>query len=216
MIGGCERKASTSSSFKQRSNEIPPPRRRPRPSPLVASRVPQAFGTGSDDSSCRLFDMRCYGEANYFGNDKVWCGVVRRDALRCAAPGDAVMGAVVLCASQAWPQAGEPAGRGPNGLNAAVAVFVCASERASMFSFALQAVVGRLLASLVARTSRQVTCFVAWSLCGSGVERLNTTKYVRSERAVKLLGFFWGGGSIGDRGEASPPRATEASCPTPH
>lgn len=31
----------------------------------------QAFGTGSDDSSCRLFDMRCYGEANYFGNDKV-------------------------------------------------------------------------------------------------------------------------------------------------
>lgn len=33
--------------------------------------VAQAFGTGSDDSSCRLFDMRCYGEANYFGNDKV-------------------------------------------------------------------------------------------------------------------------------------------------
>ncbi|CAM9571177.1 unnamed protein product [Laminaria digitata] len=31
----------------------------------------KAFGTGSDDSSCRLFDMRCYGEANYFGNDKV-------------------------------------------------------------------------------------------------------------------------------------------------
>lgn len=38
--------------------------------------LPQAFGTGSDDSSCRLFDMRCYGEANYFGNDKV-CLVLR-------------------------------------------------------------------------------------------------------------------------------------------
>lgn len=38
---------------------------------LNACAVQQAFGTGSDDSSCRLFDMRCYGEANYFGNDKV-------------------------------------------------------------------------------------------------------------------------------------------------
>lgn len=35
----------------------------------------KAFGTGSDDSSCRLFDMRCYGEANYFGNDKILCGI---------------------------------------------------------------------------------------------------------------------------------------------
>lgn len=41
------------------------------PLPSFGPSLPQAFGTGSDDSSCRLFDMRCYGEANYFGNDKV-------------------------------------------------------------------------------------------------------------------------------------------------
>jgi guanine nucleotide-binding protein G(I)/G(S)/G(T) subunit beta-1 len=35
----------------------------------------KAIGTGSDDSSCRLFDMRCYGEVNYFGNDKILCGI---------------------------------------------------------------------------------------------------------------------------------------------
>ncbi|KAG5178676.1 WD40-repeat-containing domain protein [Tribonema minus] len=35
----------------------------------------KSFGTGSDDSSCRLFDMRCYGEVNYFGNDKILCGI---------------------------------------------------------------------------------------------------------------------------------------------
>lgn len=35
----------------------------------------RALGTGSDDSSCRLFDMRCYGEVNYFGNDKILCGI---------------------------------------------------------------------------------------------------------------------------------------------
>jgi len=34
-----------------------------------------AFGTGSDDSTCRLFDMRCYGEVNKFGNDKIICGI---------------------------------------------------------------------------------------------------------------------------------------------
>merc|ERR1711998_501794 len=35
----------------------------------------RAFGTGSDDSSCRLFDLRCYGEVNNFGNDKILCGI---------------------------------------------------------------------------------------------------------------------------------------------
>ncbi|CAM9293897.1 unnamed protein product [Chrysoparadoxa australica] len=35
----------------------------------------KSIGTGSDDSSCRLFDMRCYGEVNYFGNDKILCGI---------------------------------------------------------------------------------------------------------------------------------------------
>jgi len=35
----------------------------------------KAFGTGSDDSSCRLFDMRCYGEVNNFGSDKILCGI---------------------------------------------------------------------------------------------------------------------------------------------
>ncbi|CAM9140255.1 unnamed protein product [Heterosigma akashiwo] len=34
-----------------------------------------AFGTGSDDSSCRMFDMRCYGEVNQFGNDRILCGI---------------------------------------------------------------------------------------------------------------------------------------------
>jgi len=34
-----------------------------------------AFGTGSDDSSCRLFDLRCYAELNQFGNDKILCGI---------------------------------------------------------------------------------------------------------------------------------------------
>ncbi len=34
-----------------------------------------AFGTGSDDSTCRLFDMRCYGEVNKFGNPEINCGI---------------------------------------------------------------------------------------------------------------------------------------------
>ena len=35
----------------------------------------KAFGTGSDDSSCRLFDLRCYNEVNIFGNEKILCGI---------------------------------------------------------------------------------------------------------------------------------------------
>jgi len=38
-----------------------------------------AFGTGSDDSTCRLFDMRCYSEVNCFGNDKILCGITSVD-----------------------------------------------------------------------------------------------------------------------------------------
>mmetsp|Transcript_19040 Transcript_19040/g.30781 ORF Transcript_19040/g.30781 Transcript_19040/m.30781 type:complete len:346 (+) Transcript_19040:65-1102(+) len=34
-----------------------------------------AIGTGSDDSSCRLFDMRCYGEVNKFQSDRITCGI---------------------------------------------------------------------------------------------------------------------------------------------
>eukprot|EP01083_Nonionella_stella_P079462 218074_1 len=34
-----------------------------------------AFGTGSDDSTCRIFDMRCYGEVNRFGNEDVNSGI---------------------------------------------------------------------------------------------------------------------------------------------
>lgn len=34
-----------------------------------------AFGTGSDDASCRLFDMRSYGEVNKFKSDKITCGI---------------------------------------------------------------------------------------------------------------------------------------------
>lgn len=35
----------------------------------------QGFGTGSDDSTCRAFDMRSYGEVNCFGHDKILCGI---------------------------------------------------------------------------------------------------------------------------------------------
>lgn len=34
-----------------------------------------AFGTGSDDSTCRLFDMRCYGEVNKFTAEHITCGI---------------------------------------------------------------------------------------------------------------------------------------------
>jgi len=34
-----------------------------------------AFGTGSDDSTCRLFDMRCYGEINKFAHENILCGI---------------------------------------------------------------------------------------------------------------------------------------------
>uniref|UniRef100_A0A7S1CC86 Guanine nucleotide-binding protein subunit beta n=1 Tax=Bicosoecida sp. CB-2014 TaxID=1486930 RepID=A0A7S1CC86_9STRA len=33
------------------------------------------FGTGSDDSTCRLFDMRSYAQLNEFQNDKILCGI---------------------------------------------------------------------------------------------------------------------------------------------
>jgi len=35
----------------------------------------KAFGTGSDDSSCRLFDLRCYQQVNSFTHDKIVCGI---------------------------------------------------------------------------------------------------------------------------------------------
>ena len=34
-----------------------------------------AFGSGSDDASCRLFDIRCYGEINVMSNQKTSSGV---------------------------------------------------------------------------------------------------------------------------------------------
>ncbi len=34
-----------------------------------------AFVTGSDDSSCRLFDLRACAELNVFGSDKILCGI---------------------------------------------------------------------------------------------------------------------------------------------
>jgi len=34
-----------------------------------------AFGTGSDDSSCRLFDLRSYAQLNKFDNHKILCGI---------------------------------------------------------------------------------------------------------------------------------------------
>lgn len=39
----------------------------------------QAFGTGSDDSSCRLFDMRCLQQVNLFRSSNVVCGITSID-----------------------------------------------------------------------------------------------------------------------------------------
>jgi guanine nucleotide-binding protein G(I)/G(S)/G(T) subunit beta-1 len=35
----------------------------------------QAFGTGSDDASCRLFDMRSFRQMNQYMSDKILCGI---------------------------------------------------------------------------------------------------------------------------------------------
>lgn len=35
----------------------------------------KSFGTGSDDSSCRLFDLRSFQEVNIFQSDKILCGI---------------------------------------------------------------------------------------------------------------------------------------------
>jgi len=35
----------------------------------------QAFGTGSDDSHCRLFDMRAAQQLNKYNSDKILCGI---------------------------------------------------------------------------------------------------------------------------------------------
>jgi len=34
-----------------------------------------AFGSGSDDSSCRLFDLRAYGQLNKYSDEKILCGI---------------------------------------------------------------------------------------------------------------------------------------------
>jgi len=34
-----------------------------------------AFGSGSDDSSCRMFDLRSFNQANSFTDDKIVCGI---------------------------------------------------------------------------------------------------------------------------------------------
>ena len=35
----------------------------------------RAVGTGSDDASCRLFDLRCYGAVNTFSSPRILCGI---------------------------------------------------------------------------------------------------------------------------------------------
>ena len=35
----------------------------------------EAFGTGSDDASCRLFDLRADRELNQFTHDNILCGI---------------------------------------------------------------------------------------------------------------------------------------------
>lgn len=34
-----------------------------------------SFGTGSDDASCRLFDLRCFQEVNSFRHQRILCGI---------------------------------------------------------------------------------------------------------------------------------------------
>ena len=34
-----------------------------------------SFGTGSDDSSCKLFDLRCYNQLQNFSNEMIMCGI---------------------------------------------------------------------------------------------------------------------------------------------
>jgi guanine nucleotide-binding protein G(I)/G(S)/G(T) subunit beta-1 len=41
-----------------------------------------AFGTGSDDSSCRLFDLRSHQQVNNFTADKIVCGITSVDFSR--------------------------------------------------------------------------------------------------------------------------------------
>ena len=43
-----------------------------QPHPL---RLPLLFCTGSDDASCRLFDMRCHAEMKQYTHDKILCGI---------------------------------------------------------------------------------------------------------------------------------------------
>jgi len=38
-----------------------------------------SFGTGSDDSSCRLFDIRAYSQVNLFQNERILCGITSVD-----------------------------------------------------------------------------------------------------------------------------------------
>lgn len=38
-----------------------------------------AFGTGSDDSACRLFDIRACRQLNRYGTDKILCGITSVD-----------------------------------------------------------------------------------------------------------------------------------------
>ena len=38
-----------------------------------------AFGSGSDDSTCRIFDLRAYGEVSSYTNDKITCGITSVD-----------------------------------------------------------------------------------------------------------------------------------------
>ena len=35
----------------------------------------QAFGTGSDDATCRLFDIRADRELNTYASDQILCGI---------------------------------------------------------------------------------------------------------------------------------------------
>ncbi len=39
----------------------------------------KGFGTGSDDSTCRIFDIRAYGEVNCFRHEKITCGITSTD-----------------------------------------------------------------------------------------------------------------------------------------
>jgi len=65
----------------------------------------KAIGTGSDDSSCRLFDMRSCAEVSEFKNDMVLCGIT---SVSFSRSGRLLFGGYDDCQCLAWDTLGDP------------------------------------------------------------------------------------------------------------